>query len=138
MSHFAQVINEIVINVIVAEQDFIDNYADKNGQWIQTSYNTRGGVHYGSDGLPDGGPALRGNFAGIGWRYDATHDIFSLPSPGKNFTLNSVTGNWDPIVPMPQVIPPDNWVWIFMDDICEWVMRAKKTQWDDNRSNEDN
>ena len=49
MSHFAQISgsNNIVVNVIVAEQDFIDSGAVGTGSnWIQTSYNTLGGVHY--------------------------------------------------------------------------------------------
>jgi hypothetical protein len=62
MTHFAEIGNDgIVISVIVAEQDFIDNYT--TGTWVQTSYNTHGGVH------SDGGAALRKNFAGIGMVY---------------------------------------------------------------------
>lgn len=46
MAHFAKVIDGIVTKVIVAEQDFIDNYFDgERGQWVQTSYNTKGGEH---------------------------------------------------------------------------------------------
>ena len=47
MAHFAKVENNIVTKVIVAEQDFIDSLPDSN-QWIQTSYNMRGGVYYDS------------------------------------------------------------------------------------------
>jgi len=49
MSHFAEISgsNNIVTGVIVAEQDFIDSGAVGTGSnWVQTSYNTRGGVHY--------------------------------------------------------------------------------------------
>ena len=79
MSHYAKVNNGIVVSVIVAEADFFTNghFVDTSpGTWIQTSYNTRGGVHYGQDGQPDGGVALRGNYAGIGYIYDATNDVF--------------------------------------------------------------
>jgi hypothetical protein len=47
MAHYAKVLNEKVIQVIVAESDFMDSFVDDSpGTWIQTSYNTRGGVHY--------------------------------------------------------------------------------------------
>ena len=65
------------------------------GQWVQTSYNTRGGVHYGPDGEPDGGVALRGNYAGIGFIYDAERDVFYPPQPGPEWTLNTTTWLWE-------------------------------------------
>ena len=49
MGHFAKVIGDKVVRIIVAEQDFIDNYNDglnDGGVWIQTSYNTYAGKHY--------------------------------------------------------------------------------------------
>ena len=47
MAHFAKVNNGIVEQVIVAEPEFFDTFVDNSpGQWIQTSYNTRGGKHY--------------------------------------------------------------------------------------------
>ena len=52
MSHFAKIENKIVTNVIVAEKEFINTL---DGTWIQTSYNTRGNIHYGQDGKEDGG-----------------------------------------------------------------------------------
>ena len=58
MSHFAKIENGLVTQVIVAEQDFIDTGVLGHG-WVQTSYNTRGGVHYGADGQPDNGVALK-------------------------------------------------------------------------------
>ena len=63
MGHFAKVVDGKVTRVIVAEPEFFNNFVDSSpGSWIQTSYNTRGGVHYGQDGQPDGGVALRGNY----------------------------------------------------------------------------
>lgn len=66
MAHFAKIINGIVTEVIVAEQEFIDEW--KQGEtWVQTSYNTVRGVHVNPETRqPDGGTALRGNFAGEG------------------------------------------------------------------------
>ena len=47
MGHFAKVVSGKVTKVIVAEASFFDNFVDSSpGSWIQTSYNTRGGVHY--------------------------------------------------------------------------------------------
>jgi len=100
MSHFAQVINGIVADVIVAEQDFINTLSDA-GNWYQTSYNTIGNVHYGDNGQPDGGTALRGNFAGIGHIYDSANNVFYPPQPYPSWTLNTTTWTWTAPVPRP-------------------------------------
>jgi hypothetical protein len=102
MSHFAKVENGIVTQVIVAEQDFIDSgHAGDPGDWVQTSYNTRGGVHYGQDGNPDGGLALRLNYAGIGYIYDAVADVFYRASPYPSWLLNTADYTWQAPVPYP-------------------------------------
>jgi hypothetical protein len=96
MSHFAKVLDGKVVQVIVAEQEFFDTFVDSSpGQWMQTSYNTRGNVHYGPDGEPDGGIALRGNFAGIGYIYDAQNDVFYEPQPDASWILNEQTWLWE-------------------------------------------
>jgi|TARA_B110000285_G_scaffold144968_1_gene161916 hypothetical protein len=84
MAHFAKIEDGIVTNVIVAEQEFIDT---QDGTWVQTSYNTYGNVHYGQDGNADGGVALRGNYAGIGYTYDTDNDVFYKPKPYASWTL---------------------------------------------------
>ena len=102
MSHFAKVTDGKVTQVIVAEKEFFDTYVDSTpGEWIQTSYNTRGGVHYGQDGQPDGGVALRGNYAGIGYTYDRTNDVFYAPQPYASWVLNNTTWSWEAPVAMP-------------------------------------
>jgi hypothetical protein len=102
MAHFAKVINGIVDRVIVAEPDFFDTFVDTSaGDWIQTSYNTRGNLHYGQDGKPDGGIALRGNYAGIGYIYDRENDVFYCPAPYPSWILNKSTWLWDAPVPFP-------------------------------------
>lgn len=89
MSHFAKVLDGKVVQVIVAEPDFFDTFIDTSpGQWIQTSYNTRGGQH------PEGRP-LRKNFAGIGYTYDAERDAFIPPKPYDNCILNEDTCLWE-------------------------------------------
>ena len=90
MAHFAHVNSEnIVDNVIVAEQDFIDSGAVGDpAEWVQTSYNTHGGQH------PEGKP-LRYNFAGIGDTYDKDRDAFIPTKPeGDNWVLNEETCLW--------------------------------------------
>jgi hypothetical protein len=83
----------------VAEPEFFKTFVDSSpGTWIQTSYNTRGGVHYGQDGQPDGGVALRANYAGIGYTYDATHDVFYAPKPSDTAVLNKETWLWEDTV----------------------------------------
>jgi hypothetical protein len=107
MSHFAKIENGIVTNVIVAEQDFINYLLSENPgeQWIQTSYNTRGGVHYDPQtGQPssDQTKALRKNYAGIGYSYDSTLDAFITPKPWPSWQLDTNTGNWNAPVAMPE------------------------------------
>lgn len=91
MAHFAKIENDTVVNVIVAEQQYIDQI---DGEWIQTSYNTRAGVHYGQDGNPDGVEALRKNYASIGFTYDRVRDAFIAPKPSNLYVLNENQCVW--------------------------------------------
>ena len=118
MSHFAKVQNGVVTEVIVAEQEFINSgLVGPASEWVQTSYNTRGGVHYGEDGQPDGGTALRGNYAGIGYTYDSTHDVFYAPQPYPSWTLNNTTWMWEPPVPY----PTDDKMYQWNEEDRNWV-----------------
>ena len=111
MAHFAQVDeNNVVLRVLVIEQDVIDTglFGDPR-TFIQTSYNTQGGVHYGPDGNPDGGVALRKNYAGIGYIYDPVRDAFYAPQPYPSWTLDENTCWWQPPIPMPA--DDKNYVW---------------------------
>jgi len=105
MSHFAKVNNGIVEQVIVAEPEFFNTFVDSSpGQWIQTSYNTHGGVHYNPDtGEPsiDQTKALRKNYAGIGYTYDLDRDAFIPPQPYASWVLNEETCLWDSPIPYP-------------------------------------
>jgi hypothetical protein len=99
MTHFAKVESGIVTQVIVAEQDFVDA---QEGTWVQTSYNTYGGVHYSPETRePDGGVALRKNYAGIGYIYDSDRDAFYAPQPYPSWTLNESSCIWEAPIPMP-------------------------------------
>ena len=96
MAHFAKVSNGVVTQVIVAEEDFFNTFVDSSpGQWIQTSYNTLGGVHL------NGGTPLRKNYAGVGYTYDSTRDAFIPPKPFASWTLNETTCLWEPPVAYP-------------------------------------
>lgn len=93
MAHFAKVENNIVTQVIVAEQDEIDSGLFGVG-WVQTSYNTHGGQH------PEGRP-LRKNYAGIGYTYDSVRDAFIAPQPYASWVLDEQTCLWGAPTPMP-------------------------------------
>lgn len=105
MAHFAKVVDGIVTNVIVAEPEFFETFIDSSpGEWIQTSYNTRGGIHYQPDSdqpSADQSKALRKNYAGIGYTYDKTRDAFIPPQPFPSWTLNEDTCLWESPVPYP-------------------------------------
>jgi hypothetical protein len=119
MSHFAKVAYGKVERVIVAEQDFIDSYVDGTpGVWIQTSYNTRGNVHYGANGEPDGGVAMRGNYAGIGYIYDSKNDVFYPPKPFNSWTISEAT-NWLWEAPTPY--PTDGKMYQWDEAATDWM-----------------
>jgi hypothetical protein len=120
MGHFAKVSNGIVTKVIVAEADFFNNFVDDSpGKWIQTSYNTRGGVHYKpntNEPSEDQSKALRKNYAGIGYTYDATRDAFIPPKPFNSWTLNEDTCLWD----SPVAYPEDGKLYKWNEEILNW------------------
>ena len=105
VAHFAKVVNDKVVQVIVAEPEFFDTFVDSSpGEWIQTSYNTYGNVHYAPNSnlqTPDGGVALRGNYAGIGFTYDRNNDVFYAPKPYPSWVLNTSTWLWQSPIPYP-------------------------------------
>ncbi len=115
MAHFAKIVDGIVKNVIVAEPEFFDSFVDEApGEWIQTSYNTRGGVH------SEGGTPLRKNFASVGFTYDSERDAFIAPQPYASWTLNSTTFLWEPPVAYPD------------DDMSqEYTWNETDQQWDE-------
>ena len=120
MSHFAKVVSGVVTQVIVAEPDFFNTFVDSSpGEWIQTSYNTRGNKHYdpmtGAESADK--PALRGNYAGVGYIYDATHDVFHAPQPFPSWTLNSATWLWE----APVAYPTDGKQYVWNEASKDWV-----------------
>lgn len=98
MAHFAKVINGIVTEVNVVEWETLNIEGHPWGDpslWVQTSYNTSGGVHR------LGGTPLRKNYAGIGYTYDSVRDAFIPPKPYASWLLNETTCLWDAPTPMP-------------------------------------
>ena len=111
MAHFAKVNSGIVEQVIVAEPEFFDTFVDSSpGQWLQTSYNTHGGVH------TLGGTALRKNYAGVGFTYDSTRDAFIPPKPYASWTVNEDTCLWD----CPVAYPSDGKNYTWDEDTQQW------------------
>jgi hypothetical protein len=111
MSHFAKVVDGKVVQVIVAEKEFFDTFVDSSpGTWLQTSYNTYGNQH------PEGRP-LRGNYAGIGFTYDATNDVFYAPQPFQSWILNTSTWIWESPVPYPQ----DDKKYVWNESVVNWI-----------------
>ena len=113
MAHFAKIdLNNIVTEVIVASQETINSGLVGNPtDWIQTSYNTSGGIHR------LGGTPLRKNFAGVGYSYDADRDAFIPPQPYPSWTLNEETCLWDSPVPF----PTDGKAYSWEESVLNWV-----------------
>jgi hypothetical protein len=108
MAHYAQVENGIVTQVIVA--DSLD-WCEQNlgGEWVQTSYNTYGGVH------KEGKFAIHKNFAGIGYTFDGTG--FAAPKPFESWTLNKDSYLWE--APTPK--PTDEKLYLWSEEDLAWV-----------------
>jgi len=100
MAHFAQLNAEnlvtqviVVANQDTANQDGVENEAIGiefctnllGGKWVQTSYNAN----------------IRKNYAGVGYKYDATLDAFIPPQPFASWTLNNETAQWEAPTPYP-------------------------------------
>ena len=107
MAHYAKIEDGVVTNVIVAEQDLIDTQA---GTWVQTSYNTQGGVHA-LVGTP-----LRKNYAGIGYAYDSGRDAFYGPQPYPSWVLNEGTCLWA----APVAYPDDGKIYTWNEETTSW------------------
>lgn len=105
MAHFAKVIDNRVVQVIVAEPEVISSgVLGDPARYIQTSYNTCRGVHFDPEtSLPSNTQekALRANFASVGYIYDDLADVFYEPSPFPSWTLNTDGYYWEPPVPHP-------------------------------------
>jgi hypothetical protein len=120
MAHFARIKNGVVDFVTVGRDDDEnreDELAHDGYIYRRTSYNTRGGVHYGTDGQPsaDQTKAFRKNYAGLGYTYDAERDAFIPPNPLRHGYSTKSTCLWDAPVAMPEDAgtgePPKRYSW---------------------------
>lgn len=129
MAHFAKLDkNNVVIFVTVGrDEDREEELTERTGDvYKQTSYNTRAGVHYGSDGQPsaDQSKAFRKNYAGLGYKYDPVRNAFVPPRPYASWVLDESTCLWKAPVDMPEDAgtgePPKRYRW---DEITTaWVV----------------
>jgi hypothetical protein len=123
MGHYAKVVDGTVSTVIAATADFFTTFVDSSpGTWIKTSYNTRGGIHYEPNVNPpvpsaDQTQALRANYAGIGYTYDAINDVFYAPQPYPSWTISAPTWLWQPPVPY----PTDGKLYTWNEATLSWV-----------------
>ena len=108
MAHYAKVEDGLVTQVIVANtQEWCED--NLGGSWVQTSYNTYGGVH------SLGGTPLNKNYAGIGFTFDGVG--FAAPQPFRSWTLNKETYLWEAPTPM----PTDGKLYDWDEDSLSWI-----------------
>lgn len=106
MAHFAKLDkqNKVIFVTVGRDEDREEELTERTGDvYKQTSYNTRGGVHYQADGTPsvDQTKAFRKNYAGLGYTYDAMRDAFIPPKPYPSWILDEQTCSWNAPVPYP-------------------------------------
>ena len=117
MAHFANINeNGIVVDVLVVAdeyenngQEYLVNVCSLEGNWIQTSYNTYGGVH------TLGGTPLHKNYAAIGYTFDGIG--FAAPKPFESWSLNQDTYIWEAPTPM----PTDGKIYNWDESTLAWV-----------------
>jgi len=122
MAHFAQLNEENLVTqvIVVANQDTADQDGVENetigiefctnllgGKWVQTSYNGN----------------IRKNYAGIGYKYDATLDAFIPPQPFSSWTLNEETAQWE----APTAYPTDDKRYTWDEETTSWVEVTEET-----------
>ena len=102
MSHFAKLDNNVVTEVIVSEQDFINSGAVGDSfLWVQTSYSG----------------SFRKNYAAVGYTYDKTKDAFIAPKPYPSWTLVEDTCQWE----APTAMPDDGQSYSWDEDTTAWA-----------------
>ena len=118
MTYFAKVPSIVngkglVEETIRADQAFIDTgLVGDPALWIQTDYNTRGGIYYipnTNTPDPNQSKALRANYAGIGDTYDLINNVFYAPQPFSSWVIGAPTWLWQAPVPYPSTGGPYIW-----------------------------
>jgi hypothetical protein len=98
VQYFAKIENGIVTQVIVASSSFMASDDAPEGYWLETCCSDCQGK-----GMQEGGVALRGNYAGIGYEYREDLDAFIPPQPYPSWTLNTNTFTWESGVEIPEM-----------------------------------
>ena len=121
MAHWAEVDeNGVVLRVTVGQESEAGAPLSDGVAWVQTSYNTRQGVHYDTaTGQPsaDQSKAFRGNYAGIGFTYDEALGAFLSPQPYVSWVLDEETFSW--IAPVPYPTDGNDYTWD--EQVGAWV-----------------
>ena len=105
--------------------------------WIQTSYNTRNGKYYNTDGTEgDQSKALRGNFTGIGETWDSENQIFWGPKSYPSWVKNIPTASWQsPAGPEPELTAEQQaqnnsldalWIYEWIEASQVWQLTNRK------------
>lgn len=129
MAHFAEIDeNNIVLRVIVAEQDFIDSGAVGDpSKWIQTSYNTKAGIHI------LGGTPFRKNYASPGMIWDPVRNAFYAQQPTPRFTFNEEACVWE----FPPKPVNDNRRFTYNFELDKWELLVNPRPYESWTWNED-
>jgi hypothetical protein len=129
MAHYAQINSDNIVTQVVTLDNSVPNGSNFlnelfGGTWVQTSFNTRGGIHYAPNSTePDSEPQLGYNYAGIGYNYDPITNAFYSPQPFNSWVLNTTTYYWEaptPPGPAPQAYPPSFYEWD--ETTLSWVL----------------
>jgi hypothetical protein len=113
MDTYAKVCEGVVLNVIVADEEYFNSYVDNSpGQWVKTCIHTQANVH------EEGGTPLRKNCAVIGGNYDSINDAFYSTQPYSSWTLNNETYIWEAPIDYPSDGEPYDWD----EDSLNWVL----------------
>lgn len=116
MAHYAFLDNNNVVTHVIAgcDEDGVHDwevfYSQAVGQRCKrTSFNTRNNRHAG------GGVPFRGNYAGVGYRYDDSRDAFIPPQPFPSWTFDDAICDW--VAPAPR---PEDGTWFWNEDDQHW------------------
>lgn len=123
MAYYAKIVKGKVVDIACADETYFEENKKTRytGTWIQTSYNTKGGIHYNPEtGLPseDQSKALRKNYAGIGYIYDKEKDAFYSEQPYPSWTLDDFSCIWK----APKEYPDITKIYKWNEEILDWEL----------------
>jgi hypothetical protein len=129
MAYFAKLnADNLVVDVLVVSNDDINNlpfpesepigvafleklFGIENGfTWKQTSYNRN----------------FRVNYAGIGFSYDSTNDVFISNQPFPSWVLNTTIWGWESPVPIPAELEGQKIMWD--EATLSWMLQTESSE----------